>query len=110
MTARCEHTPILSACACGLYAFDDVDRAFGSVTCIGPDMVLGRVRGWGTVVIHEFGWRAQFAAPELLLAFTTLGPLAKRLEAHFEVPVLQVAAVNEAGRVAADQLKQEEDE
>ena len=37
-------------------------------------------------------------------------PLAKRLEAHFEVPVLQVEAVNEAGQVAADELKHEEDE
>ena len=110
MAAVCEHQPLLRDCTCGLYAFHDGDRALRAMRVIGADVVLGRVRGWGTVVKHEFGWRAQYAAPELFLAFTALGPIARRLEAYFEVPVLQVALVGDGLHPSVEGLKQEEDE
>jgi hypothetical protein len=33
-------------------------------------MVVGEVALWGHVVVHERGWRAEFAYPKRLLLFT----------------------------------------
>jgi hypothetical protein len=52
-------------CSCGIYAAKSLDQ----LRMIGfADLgVCGEVYLWGTVVEHEFGWRAQFAYPKTLV-------------------------------------------
>jgi hypothetical protein len=60
-------------CSCGWYAARDLgvildlDHAPGEWLAPGPyrsgTFVLGPVKGWGKVIPHELGWRAQYAKP-----------------------------------------------
>ena len=59
------HEPPQADCTCGVYAAKSLDH----LRKIGLDRygVLGEVNLWGTVVVHELGWRAQFAYPKSLV-------------------------------------------
>lgn len=59
------HTSPQGNCSCGIYAAKSLDqlREIGFAD-LG---VCGEVYLWGTVVEHEFGWRAQFAYPKTLV-------------------------------------------
>jgi hypothetical protein len=57
------------ACQCGLHAFreaTEVRTVFLPDMLLAPATVVGPVVGWGTVALHERGWRAQYAYPEAL--------------------------------------------
>jgi len=57
------------ACQCGLHAFREaaeVRTVFIPDILFAPATVVGPVAGWGTVALHERGWRAQYAYPEAL--------------------------------------------
>jgi hypothetical protein len=51
---RCQDGPTLE-CACGLYAYHDLERA------LGRGRMHGVVAGWGRTIVHPGTWRAQFA-------------------------------------------------
>ena len=50
-------------CSCGIYATK------GPAAGYGIGVISGEVYLWGTVVEHEFGWRAQYAYPKTLMLF-----------------------------------------
>lgn len=59
------HRSPVKACDCGYYAFA-VDAPLRNLVLepiMSPPSVLGTVLGWGRVVEHEHGWRAQLAYP-----------------------------------------------
>lgn len=91
------HRPPEWACWCGLYAALDVDRAVEvAQRNRGSRCVIGVVAGWGRVLVHEHGWRSQFATPAALLQCWALSPLQRRLVRRaadrYGVPVLTVRA------------------
>jgi hypothetical protein len=56
-------------CQCGLHAFreaTEVRTVFLPDMLFAPATVVGPVGGWGTLAMHERGWRAQYAYPEAL--------------------------------------------
>jgi hypothetical protein len=70
------HRPPVLECQCGYFAFSNLDLLAREVIdvdrLIDGSLVLGRVKGWGRVIPHEHGWRAEFARP---LAFYELSEL-----------------------------------
>lgn len=58
--AECDHGRPSRHCRCGTYAFGDLPSALDARR---DTHVLGVVRGWGRVVRHEFGFRAQYTQP-----------------------------------------------
>jgi hypothetical protein len=69
-TARTHPAPD-TACACGIYAAASADTLAPYLDSTYPgrtsiELVLGRVRLWGTVIECERGWRAERAYPEHL--------------------------------------------
>lgn len=64
--AGCKHARLHGAphldCTCGLYGAHDVD-ILRRTRC---PAVLGRVALWGRVIEHEYGYRAEFAYPQLV--------------------------------------------
>jgi hypothetical protein len=55
---------------------------------------VGRVRGWGRVVLHREGWRAQYVQVEMLFVAAGDRPeFTDELSAWYEVPVLEVSDV-----------------
>jgi len=59
------HEPPQADCSCGVYASKSREHLRG--TGYEPLGIGGEVHLWGTVVEHEFGWRAQFAYPKSLV-------------------------------------------
>jgi hypothetical protein len=59
------HEPPQAGCTCGVYAAKSREH----LRQLGYDGhgIRGEVHLWGTVVEHEFGWRAQFAYPKSLV-------------------------------------------
>ena len=89
------HRPPEWACSCGIYAAGDLDRAVEVAwRSRGGRWVFGLVAGWGRVLLHEHGWRSQYAAPAALLQCWVLSPLQRRLirtlAGRYGVPVLTV--------------------
>jgi hypothetical protein len=64
--AVCKHTRLHSSpnlgCTCGLHGTHEID-ILRRTRC---PAVLGRVALWGRVIEHDFGFRAQFAYPQLV--------------------------------------------
>jgi hypothetical protein len=64
--AVCKHTRLHASpnidCTCGLHGTHGID-ILRRTRC---PAVLGRVALWGRVIEHDFGFRAQFAYPQLL--------------------------------------------
>lgn len=64
--AICKHTRLHSSpnldCTCGLHGTHDID-ILRRTRC---PAVLGRVALWGRVIEHDFGYRAQYAYPQLV--------------------------------------------
>jgi hypothetical protein len=61
-------------CTCGIHAFrhaTDLRTVFQPDIIDAPPTVVGPVLGWGTVAMHERGWRAKFAYPEALALVCT---------------------------------------
>jgi hypothetical protein len=61
-------------CTCGIHAFrhaTDLRTVFQPDILDAPPTVVGPVLGWGTVAMHERGWRAKFAYPEALALVCT---------------------------------------
>jgi hypothetical protein len=78
------HEPPQADCTCGVYAAKSLDH----LRKIGLDRygVLGEVNLWGTVVVHELGWRAQFAYPKSLFLPPDLIPSGtKEMESRLRV-------------------------
>lgn len=55
-------------CTCGLYACHSLRDA--ALNATGDEIFFGAALGWGTVYLHDNGWRAQYAQ---LLCFTSIG-------------------------------------
>lgn len=72
---RCDFSPSFG-CRCGVYAFhpgpffEDAVAAPrpspGPINPLGGPCVVGQIRGWGRVVVHRKGWRAERAYPRNL--------------------------------------------
>jgi hypothetical protein len=60
-------------CACGIYA----SRSLDHLRSAGYERygIHGEVHLWGTVVEHEFGWRAQYAYPKSFLLLLEMIPV-----------------------------------
>ncbi len=56
-------------CACGLFGLRHYPRAMSRAVDVGPRSV-GRVRGWGVMVLGDDAWRSQYAHVEVLLELT----------------------------------------
>jgi hypothetical protein len=94
--ARRMHPAPDEGCACGVYAvfhpllLEEVqwlDQTPPDVERIPGVLVVGQVALWGKVVQHERGWRAQFAYPTHLYAFTHDEALVDGLRQDYQVPV-----------------------
>lgn len=73
-------------CTCGLYAYGWLDHALPNWP--GSSRILGIVRGWGRVVLHELGWRSQFAQPLLLVLSDPFRVAVGSLSSRYECDVL----------------------
>jgi hypothetical protein len=64
---ECTVVPSLE-CTCGIFAFrSELGIASLPEEPIGPQLtVIGQVIGWGNVIEHDHGWRAQLAYPKTL--------------------------------------------
>lgn len=66
----CGRSPVVT-CTCGIYAASSLAATLEvSRTRSHLQLVLGIVQGWGRVVEHDDGWRAEFARPVALLRGT----------------------------------------
>jgi hypothetical protein len=102
--ARCQshrhHRAPREGCGCGLYALhpsrSSATRVFGSSRPgYGLQQVAGIVEAWGTVEVHEEGFRAEYARPFALilprrLAGTDVGALIRQLAARYGCQVLEL--------------------
>ena len=59
------HEAPKGTCTCGIYATNYPDPSYGMG--LWQSVIAGEVFLWGTVVEHEWGWRAQFAYPKSLI-------------------------------------------
>lgn len=61
---RVPHEPPGSNCTCGLYAYNSLTELRTSIRPMTYlPLAVGLVLGWGRIVQHEKGWRAQYAKP-----------------------------------------------
>jgi hypothetical protein len=73
MVARCQdgpapHTPPGEVCTCGLYAVTSLERLRDDWSYGGTDeFAVGTVALWGDVVVADWGYRAQYGYPQMLL-------------------------------------------
>ena len=74
-------------CTCGLYAYAKAEDALPNWPGA-SSLVLGIVRGWGRVVLHEWGWRSQYAQPLLLVLSDPFRVAVPSLTARYECDVL----------------------
>lgn len=82
-------------CTCGIYAVKTLsllveENAIAScrrLDWIQDRLVLGAVDLWGKVVIHERGYRAQFARPTQLWANPAFAGYTHTLETKYQIPV-----------------------
>jgi len=68
-SCRTGHVAPDPGCQCGLHAFrdaTDLRTVFLPEPFFAPATVVGPVVAWGTLALHERGWRAQYAYPEAL--------------------------------------------
>ena len=90
-------------CTCGLYGrheLAEVPKAIPLAHHIYGVRVIGAVVGWGRMVIHERGWRAEFAKP-VALAYgpSDLRRITADLADEYGIPVV---AASELQWVAAE--------
>jgi hypothetical protein len=82
------HPAPQKGCGCGLYAHYSLEDLSNSVNW-GDESgtIVGAVSGWGRVILHPDGWRAQYAR---VLALFRQGPAAalERAEQVYNVPVV----------------------
>lgn len=84
-------------CGCGLHAYHDleiIERVRPSVTV----RIRGLVRGWGSVFVHELGWRSEYAEVVALITYYHKNhgdiipkgtPITmERLARYYEVPLI----------------------
>lgn len=122
-TAKClamsGHKVPEQRCHCGLHAFYTLDDAKHGAVALGlyrhnsplwmvPSVVMGIVRGWGSVRIHPNGWRSERA--EILALFQhSEGRDIRHLAKIYEVPLLPMGDVDtmllEYGNPVPDHLK-----
>lgn len=91
-TATCPrgmHKAPQAGCGCGLYAHYELDSVPSSVNFGGNagGILVGAVAGWGRVILHPDGWRAELAK---VIALFRQGPAdaLERSEALYGAPVL----------------------
>jgi hypothetical protein len=94
LQAKCSEFPNGHAsphgnCSCGIYAAKSLDQLL--MRGYADAEVFGEVYLWGTVVEHEFGWRAQFAYPKTLVVPESLsfGRFVQRELSTAELEVLK---------------------
>jgi hypothetical protein len=89
--ASCPRSPQLG-CGCGLYAYGSLGDALPNwpTDC---SRVLGLVRGWGKVVLHERGWRSELAQPLLLVLNDPFRVAVGSLGARYECDVMPFGPV-----------------
>ncbi len=88
-TSACQScgSSLLPRCKCGLYAHSRIWMAasdWGENTS-----ALGVVRGWGDVLVHETGWRAQHAQVLAVIVGSADQSLAQRVGVRYDCPVVQ---------------------
>jgi hypothetical protein len=84
--------------SCGIYAFDECERALAYVRsrAAGPQLFMrhpqgargiavGVVSGWGRAVAHAHGWRSQFAYPYDMYLLAGDDGLARELSDRYAV-------------------------
>ncbi len=82
------HPAPQKGCGCGLYSHYSLEDLSRSVNWQGNDGVLvGAVGGWGRVILHPDGWRAEYAR---VLALFRQGPAAalERAAEVYSVPIV----------------------
>lgn len=87
--------PPIKDCKCGIYAANNIAEAekYGDI--------IGRVALWGTVVVSETGWRAQYAYPQALyVPDENLDDWRAQL-APYRVPVLKKSAIASMNELVA---------
>ncbi|MEY2474946.1 MAG: hypothetical protein QOG87_261 [Actinomycetota bacterium] len=87
----CRRSPQMG-CRCGLYAYGSLGAALPEWG-LDSSRVLGLVRGWGRVVLHELGWRSEFAQPLLLMLSDPFRVAVGSLGARYECEVLPFGTV-----------------
>ncbi len=107
---RCDasdHAPPARNCSCGLYALHPIApaaRRFLNARAGGAaGMSVGLIKAWGTIEVHEDGFRAEYARPEaLILVEDPRGAglnrvhveQCKRLADAYDVPILEFEDVS----------------
>ncbi len=83
------HPAPKAGCGCGLYAHYELETVPQSVNFGGNNggIMVGAVAGWGRVILHPDGWRAEYAK---VIALFRQGPAdaLARAEALYGAPVL----------------------
>lgn len=82
------HPAPQKGCGCGLYSHYTLEHLSRSVNWQNQDgIVVGAVGGWGRVILHPDGWRAQYAQ---VLALFRQGPAAAldRAAKLYNVPIV----------------------
>jgi hypothetical protein len=83
------HPAPTAGCQCGLYAHFELDQVPASVNFgngVGG-IVIGAVAGWGRVILHPDGWRAENAK---VISLFQRGPAEslERAQALYKVPIV----------------------
>lgn len=82
-----EPPPVL-ACGCGFYAMSSPDDAI-RLRPEFPMTVAGVVLGWGRVIVHETGWRSEWAQiAALLIPPWGTTPIHEALARSYRVPLM----------------------
>jgi hypothetical protein len=82
------HSAPVSKCACGLYAYRDLSSLNADknshIDFTEPNEVRGVVSLWGRVIVHGFGYRAEYAQVVALEA----SPRVEEVALAYGVPIL----------------------
>ena len=83
--AGCARCPTLD-CTCGIYAGADLSEVKQvSYARSHLHLAFGIAQGWGRLIEHERGWRAQFSRPVALLRpHSRIRPRSRRRARHLE--------------------------
>jgi hypothetical protein len=81
-----------STCNCGVYAFQSIDQRLLASSVLPPrdslrEPVVGEVSLWGRIVVHQDGYRAQFAYPKRFWVDESSPEELKRALGTYGVPV-----------------------
>src|SRR4051812_41772599 len=94
MHAKCKrgdrHPAPDEDCTCGIYSADSLEHlmALGyAATALSTNVVIGSLSLWGTIIVADLGFRAEYAYPYKLYVPPLDWRKAKPLEDSYHVPV-----------------------